>query len=282
MGTTCTDDDSDSFWNIALSEEPDHRCLNEDSDGECADHITTRVFHLPNIPTPLYLSSLPELMGAWSPVGAQVWHASGVLASLEFNLDQVQTVLEIGSGAVGLSGLALAFGLGDKSKSIILTDLKEDGILDQLGRNVRNNVSTRTPQGISQHATVHVQELDWCSLEQVNSLPSIDLVIGSELVYTNETSKACAFLLQRLLLLNPNLQIAIVQVLDRPGWLEFLDCFPNKRIAQPLPLELHDRAMKIIGREALGTLSRDDYGLCLIANDNMPFISIMNLSPDLH
>jgi predicted nicotinamide N-methyase len=263
------DDEEDAFWAIALSTEPRHRNFSDADDNDDDDFCdsNTAVYRVEDVD--LHLSSLPESSGAWSPVGAQIWHASAVLACLPFNFDSFHTVLEIGSGAVGLSGLALAVRMKEQSKLMILSDVDE-GIMDQLQSNV--NLNTAKVLGDKQDAIhiaqVQVEEIDWRAAAAIDVLPPLDLIVGSELVYTDETSAACALLLKNLLARNRQARVVIIQVFDRPGWSEFLSFLSDKaiRIVQPLPPEWHDRAVKMIRKEALGTLSRDDYGLCLIAN----------------
>lgn len=266
--------DEDEFWAVALSSEQSrfefsdgNNDIDYDDDEETCDRRTS-IYRLQSPRIDFHLSSLPELSGAWSPVGAQIWHASAVLACLPFNFDHVNTVLEIGSGAVGLSGLILAARMNEKSKSIILSDMEEDGILDQLQSNVDVNTSRLRGDNQVNLAQVCVESLDWREIKAIDKLPSLDLIVGSELVYTAETSKACASLINNLLAKNVQASVAIVQVFDRPGWSEFLALMYNKNIdiIQPLPPEWHDRASELLCKEALGTLSRDDYGLCLIGN----------------
>jgi predicted nicotinamide N-methyase len=264
------DDDEDAFWAIALSTEPRHQDFEDADDNDDDDFCdsNTAVYRVENVD--LHLSSLPESSGAWSPVGAQIWHASAVLACLPFNFESFRTVLEIGSGAVGLSGLALAVRMKDPSKLMLLSDVDEEGIMGQLQSNVNLNttkVLSGSQDGV-QMTQVRVEEIDWRVATAIDVLPPLDLIVGSELVYTDETSAACALLLKNLLDRNPQARVAIIQVFDRPGWSEFLTLLSDKaiRIVQPLPPEWHDRAAKMIRKEALGTLSRDDYGLCLLAN----------------
>jgi len=229
----------------------------------------------------LKVSSLAESEGIMSPLGAQAWHASSLLAaylilhqdSLFENTirDEEIHCLELGSGAVGLSGMALAAVL-DKTyphSSILLTDLtSESGILENLQENVQRNKPSY-PNG-----DVRVQPLDWNDYtdhESAPSLPSLDLVVGSELVYTEETAIACAAVITRLLHDNPNLTVLIIQVTDRPGFeTHFLPLLQTNfvvRVQQPLDAELHEAASRTVagvGEQLGGTLDRFAYGACWI------------------
>ena len=288
------------------------------------------------------LYPLPSDDGVMGPVGGDVWHAAALLASLPLRLSDANCVLEIGSGAVGLSGLCLAQrmmlpstnttttttsatyhwhnhvdndnechneALSSSSEPIqaataearrlILTDVPDHGIVNNLRKNVQQNISRLYNHNTTKSLVdVLVQTLDWTDETALQSLPTplgIDALVGSELVYSPETGHACATLLKRLLRQYPNLQCYLVQVHDRPGWQTFLHTLLSKqdptkhdnnnnhsndekdgnhgddhspiqvRTLQPLPPEWHDQAVVLLGgKEALGTPSRLDYSLCWI------------------
>lgn len=274
----------DDFWTIALSDEaPPNNERDEDDEDPFLDNLQVaqrlKTYLLDGIT--LTVSSLPQTEGIWSPLGAQAWHASSLLASYlishgndllvfeKINSGDNVTVLELGSGAVGLSGMTLAAVLENtnRSASVLLTDLPEDGILENLQDNVNRNKSSFP------NIDVQVQPLDWMdyiSAATVPSLPPLDLVIGSELVYTEETARSCAAVVTRLLKDNPKLSIVIIQVMDRPGFeshfLPLLNDF-EIRIQQPLDAELHEAASRIVasaGDQLGGTLDRFAYGICWI------------------
>ena len=286
----------DEFWTIALSDEtPPNNGRHEENDEDpfldspqVAQRLKT--YSLPDGIT-LTVSCLPQREGIWSPLGAQAWHASSLLASyliiahrdddlVHIVLETIKsgnkhvTVLELGSGAVGLSGMTLATVLENTnchSASVLLTDLPHDGILENLQDNVNRNKVSSFP-----NIDVQVQPLDWrdyirgCA-ETVPSLPPLDLVIGSELVYTEETARCCAAIVTRLLKDNPKLLIVIIQVMDRPGFeLHFLQPLLNDfeiRIQQPIDAELHEVATRIVasaGDQVGGTLDRFAYGICWV------------------
>jgi predicted nicotinamide N-methyase len=282
----------DDFWTIALSgdgEAPPKSERGGDGEHENENSFVDDVLQVArglktySLPDGIVLngSSLPQTEGIWSPLGAQVWHASSLLACYlishraalfeQVKSDDHVTVLEIGSGAVGLSGMALAavFESSNRSASVLLTDLPEDGILKNLQNNVNRNKSSSFPS-----IDVQVQPLDWgdyINATSVPSLPQLDLVIGSELIYTEETARSCAAVVTHLLQKNnPKLLIVILQVTDRPGFeTHFLPLLHDLhvRIQQPLDAELHEAASLLVasaGDKLVGTLDRCAYGLCWI------------------
>jgi hypothetical protein len=248
------------------------------------------------------------------------------------------TILELGSGAVGLSGMAMAVAMSrlrpertvadspsntmansstddpngndsdvPKTLTIILTD-NEPSVLVQLNTNVNHNqhhwTTSSATKAMFATTNVHVKNLDWndpSTIAQWNnefeleypkgglnngsrnnedlseSLPStIDLVIGSELVYTDETAMACTKLLLHLLETYPTISILIVQVTDRHGWEEILvpRIHDFGASIQPLVMstEIHGLASTMIIPG--GTLDRFAFGAVLIQNKNAPSINI--------
>lgn len=284
----------DEFWAIALlSRDECAQCPNhhneDDTDAQQVDSAPEKLktYKLEG-GISLHVSELPEQEGVYSPLGAHAWHASILLGTyLIRNLSNVLprdpdntdelTALELGSGAVGVSGIVLAAALSTKHKhaTVMLTDVPDSDILNHLRTNVNRNQYLFTD-----NVNVHVQALDWmeylCSTETPAALlPPLQLVIGSELVYSKETAHGCASIVARLLKDNPKLVVMILQVMDRPG-LE-TDFLPNLTLAgfhvsiqQPLDAELHERASLALGNEKLGgTLDRFAYGLCTIQNKPM-------------
>lgn len=217
-------------------------------------------------------------------------------------------ILELGSGAVGLSGLVCTYALqhyhttshywpGDNTHfTVYLTD-NDPPVLEQLKKNVDENrnkligpLLTMSDEDGCQDQNdnlvqVKVSHLDWNDEEDEdnsttnttttttsilsNLLPNdIALVIGSELVYTQETADACVKLLLRLLKQHPNVEIYIVQVMDRYGWTETV--IPTLEAANvivetfSIPFEIHDLATTMIPMG--GTLDRHAYGYVRIYN----------------
>ena len=281
--------EEDDFWRVAMS--GDETALSDRHYDETDDESSRTGQQAPSLKTYLFpngvtleVSTLPETQGIFSPLGSQAWHASLLLASYlisrqDFIFENsllpgnIITALELGSGAVGLSGLTLAAVLGKicPSANVLLTDLPEYGILTNLQDNVTRN-QTAFP-----NVNVQVQPLNWMDYSASNTsvphLPPLDLVVGSELVYTRETATACAAVVTRLLQDNPMLVVLIVQVMDRPGFkTHFLPLFQEQfhvRIDHPLNENLHDMASEIVASSAevqhlAGSLDRSAYGACWI------------------
>lgn len=281
--------EDDEFWRLALmsNEQRKVEAAPNYDDDEPDVTITQgankrlKTYNLPDDIT-LSVSNLAESEGVMSPLGAQAWHASSLLAAYlihhKDSLLRGTTVkdhdihcMELGSGAVGLSGMTLAAVLNNlySDASVLLTDLAtERGVLETLQDNVSRN------EHVFPNIDVRVQALDWNDFtdsEYVPSLPPFDFVIGSELIYTTETAVACAAVVTRLLHDNPNLMILIIQVVDRPGFeTHFLPLLRQEFdvcVEQPLDAELHDAASTIVasvGDQLGGTLDRFAYGSCWI------------------
>eukprot|EP00934_Nitzschia_sp_Nitz4_P006961 Nitzschia sp. Nitz4//scaffold130_size63480//15354//16310//NITZ4_006242-RA/size63480-processed-gene-0.77-mRNA-1//1//CDS//3329535168//6951//frame0 len=302
----------------------------DDDSQDLADQAKVWTYHLPHCrDTPLRLRPLPATDGVWSPVGADAWYASALLScmllsslsskqSLEHPFSslvrdstctdkqtkggtsqqerlQPRSILELGSGAVGLSGLACGLALRHfapllftQQWDVYLTD-NDSLVLDQLERNVAdhrhvfdNNTTTATQDSLQ--VRVHVQSLEWddCTPPKAacgssTSLLSqwredeVALVLGSELVYTKETAQACLKILQRLLKDHPNVEIWIVQVTDRFGWMEVI--VPALEAAGvllesiPISMDIHSMAETMIPMG--GTLDRYAYGCVRIRNQKV-------------
>ncbi|KAL3934143.1 MAG: hypothetical protein SGBAC_010074 [Bacillariaceae sp.] len=261
------EEEDDDFWKIALEEEPasnrekngvwdddDDDDDGNESDSGAIDGFKPVAYRLPTTNVTLHLESLPAADGVWSPLGADAWYASAILASMVLTnnvpkilLPSTKTVLELGSGAVGLSGLACAVAMmmtsfprqeeenmdGSRSRRIILTD-NDPPVLEKLKWNTKRNQDAILAASTSSKPIdldIKVQHLDWNEKCDESFRNSIDLVIGSELVYTQETGEACSRMLEELLLNNSsssssnnnnnnNIDIWVVQVTDRYGWLD--------------------------------------------------------------
>jgi predicted nicotinamide N-methyase len=226
------ENDLDGFWQIALDSTSERRWRDENDSDEDGDEDSARIsrYLLPTTSITLQAQPLPATDGIWSPVGAVAWYSSALLATILLEEDEEigslfpkhcrkPVILELGSGAVALSGLACAIALGRhfEQATIILTD-NDPPVLDQLKVNVDRN-----QQHFPKHVDIQVQSLDWNDSDSLDSsVLSLDLVIGSELVYTQETATACMDLLVHLLERHPKLKIVIVQVTDRFGWNEIM------------------------------------------------------------
>ena len=281
--------DNDDFWNIALSEESvkdaSFQSQDEDVDDE-EDYYDSKEnsavakftkYHLPTTDVTLRLQSLPSTDGVWSPLGADAWYASALLASLLLTTTTIEddnkdnndcVVLELGSGAVGLSGLACAVALANQMKKsmtkakVILTD-NDATVLKALQRNVETN--REAILALCDTVQVEVQHLDWKDgFHSLGSSP-LDLVIGSELVYTKDTAIALCHLLEELLMDNNHqrLKICVVQVTDRFGWLDIvlphLESIDGVIIrSESISSDIHDLACTMIPMG--GTLDRHAYG----------------------
>jgi Lysine methyltransferase len=306
----------DAFWQIALAtggskreigDGDDSSSIHEDdtcndiSDGnEHAPAVTTRTrsFRLPlagklfpNGVT-LRLSSLAT--GIASPLGAEAWYGSALLCGSLIDpksddvrkaLDDAGTALELGSGAVGLSGLTLACVMAQRQHRrttphgtstgapprLFLTDHDEQ-VLRQLKANV-----TRATRQLTQEfpdallADIGVRRLDWNDAATVHSDlrdADIRLVVGSELVYTERNARACAEMILALLAANPRALVMIVQVTERDGWsTAFLPTLlaSNFLIVKTEPADpaWHELAASMIPLG--GTTECFDFGVCYIS-----------------
>lgn len=114
--------------------------------------------------------------------------------------DSSVTVLELGSGAVGLAGLVLAWCYQQhqtekgQRRRVLLTDY-EHHVLHQLKRNVSRNAHLlQTDFDDNETICIDVTPLDWGKPPTdwnayfgLGADQAIDLIIGSELVYTQKT-----------------------------------------------------------------------------------------------
>ena len=344
--TTTREEENDDFWTIALQHDDGERTEDladeddEDDDG-AHDLAKPTIYRIPSMMmnnndddddddengefTTLRLCPLPSTEGVWSPVGADAWYASALLASLflshnvrhpfsnifsassSCNLmngatagDCPRTIIELGSGAVGLSGFVCALALEayhhhhyHKQQSnhnntgkngvvavpaptwkVLLTD-NDAPVLRQLERNLQANHAVLTSRTMR---NVHIEVVAWDWKEdspahealQPNNNNNVVLVVGSELVYTEETAKACVHLLIRLLQQYPDVEIWIVQVVDRYGWWDIVVPTLHQQNDDicvdsiPLTPEIHNRAMRMVPMG--GALDRHAYGAFCIYN----------------
>jgi hypothetical protein len=320
--------DDDEFWQVALEGSGvennifvgEHDASEEEDDDAGEPCRSTEIVHrleFPDYPSlSLRLRSLPLSQCIRSPLGAQAWYGSALLTALLLSdatagarihqhlesfssSEQCVSALELGSGAVGLSSLALGWMLKHRPKGrscqkqddrIVLTD-NDNHVLQQLRENIKFNIERIEPQSVSTMPKYQVEHLDWndgynrkalfrnSSLhthgnETEPSFPSasLQLVVGSELVYTTETARACAHVVRSILDQNPNVLIAIVQVADRDGWDDIF--LPTLRQAEGVCVEdmflvdavLHERASRLIRHG--GTMDRFGFALCYISKSN--------------
>lgn len=300
-------EEDDDFWKIALEEEPtsnrekngvwDDDDDDDESDSDAIDGMRPVAYRLPITNVTLHLESLPAADGVWSPLGADAWYASALLASMVLTnnvpkilLPSTKTVLELGSGAVGLSGLACAVAMmmtrteeenmdGRRHRRIILTD-NDPPVLEKLKWNTQRNQDAILAASTSSKPIdldIQVQHLEWNENCDESFRNSIDLVIGSELVYTHETGEACSRMLEELLTNNNNIDIWVVQVTDRYGWLDIvvphLECLKEVSVdSVPISNDTHALAATMIPMG--GTLDRHAYGAFHIYSTDGPEHSI--------
>jgi Lysine methyltransferase len=316
------DEENDDFWMIAMDDRTGRegyvRWDVGDNEGEddVDDSAKTTSYRIPSMisedrdsgTVTLKLRPLPPTDGIWSPVGADAWYASALLAalliqkdthnatfrhpfsnvfSLESNNDEVRegcnVIVELGSGAVGLSGFVCALALDDlihridgkvsrqaQEWKILMTD-NDVPVLEQLGRNLQANqpplkgVSSAAVSSTKDRCQVEIAFWDWEEDQPAQGLQPKDnvvLVVGSELVYTKETADACVGLLLRLLRTYPDVEIWNVQVSDRYGWWEIVVPVLQQNEIHvdkvPIAPEVHDMAMDMV--QMGGTLDRYAYG----------------------
>ncbi|KAG7368142.1 lysine methyltransferase [Nitzschia inconspicua] len=302
-------DDADSFWDIALMQYPEEK-LEDDGDHDCTINDSEQqggkvtLYRLPNTSITLELAQLPQEEGVWSPVGCDAWYASALLSCLvlqeaekammsdEFpsggrcgifppvhDTSRPFQVLELGSGAKALSGLAAAVALSRLSNrfpswTVTLTDNQLE-VLHQMERNVAANQSKIISAEASRIIQrINVDYLDWgTNFDEIDPekqcILNADVVLGSELVYTEETASALIKILLTLLKRNSGVSIWIVQVTDRHGWSEIvlptLESHPGVIVdTVPLTRELHDTARTLVPMG--GALDQYAFGAVKISN----------------
>ena len=195
------------------------------------------------------------------------------------------TALELGSGAVGMAGLSLAWQLrhqqqrpGGRHARVILTD-HEPAVLRQLQDNVTRNQHVYlnddcNGDGESLMTTVECQvaSLDWGHHHDAASWNALlgcrlDLIFGSELVYTPETATACRDCILSLTERFPLCLVCIVQIVDREGWRTIF--LPGLRqaglfvVEQAVDVDCDAAANAMMKRG--GSLDRFDFGICYMS-----------------
>jgi Lysine methyltransferase len=266
---------NDAFWDIAMMPNLLPTFLqNDEILAEDLEQCHLRSYRIVDPPLEFRLCPLIPSSGIWSPVGADLWYASAILSLIPFHFSRFDTVLEIGSGAVGLAGLSLAARLGDESKTIILSDIGDFEILTHLQKNIDRNAH------VSSCAKIMVQKIDWSDHSVINDLPKIDLIVGSELIYTPETALACSSFISKLFIHKPNCVALIVQVIDRPGWPDVLTSFSDNfvEIINPLPSKVHKQVRHMLGKTMHGTSDMTKYGLCFIGSKDSCISTVINKS----
>ena len=220
------------------------------------------------------------------------------------------TALELGRGAVGLAGIVMGLILAQYASSsgdddntqdrkhqlhmaprVILTD-NDTKVVKNLQQNVDKTLSGLLANNDSSVPMpllpdLQVQHLDWdqyqtSDLLQNTKAHSLQLIFGSELVYTGETAKACANIVLELLRANPDALVFILQVTDRDGWTNvFLptlyQCDHLKAVEETMEhSELHQLAATIIPPG--GTLDRFAFGGCYIFHTHGRVASLLGSS----
>ena len=292
------EEDGDGFWQIAFMNSENavgyERDLSDDDEDTAKDSSSvvgkTTTYKFPNTSVSLQLAELPAEDGIMSPVGADAWYASALLTSMilqDGDVDRSRIlgsnvtpskkrplrVLELGSGTKALPGFATAIALTSSMKerlpswTVTLTDNDMD-CLRQLKSNVQANLSkVLSKDDESDNSHIHVEYLDWGDDFERNptrkNLLNADVVIGSELVYTNETAHALVNVFTSLFAYNDNIDIWIVQVKDRSGWQETVLPFVETRAdvtveTIPMPWDIHEMASSMI--EMGGALDRHAFG----------------------
>jgi Lysine methyltransferase len=307
--------EEDAFWKIALDEEvgsqTEEKNRDPSSEPTCVYVLDLRE---PYATLQCQLTALPLPSWTEQSTGAQAWYGSALLSALllqsphDDDRSRIHqyicaharrrhssiSILELGSGAVGLAGVVAGFSIlthlrtislpreGAKTCRVFLTD-HDPHVLHQLELNVRSNEM----QWLQRFAKSEIPEfvvksLDWKDGWRRDA--SIHLVIGSELVYNTNTACDCAQLVLQLLQDFPGLLVVLVQVTHRDGWIEVF--LPTVRqtagvvIQEEVPShELHTAASKLVAPG--GTLHpRADFTVCYIyhQNEEKYYSSMENLS----
>jgi hypothetical protein len=223
-------------------------------------------------------------------LGANVWFGSAILSAMfqqltivpvnkectqenviqshlnRFHNNATINVLELGSGAVGLTGIVVGLSISgyiemidvqnqndtdcytrkkqQKKCRMILTD-HDPNVIQQLQCNIQSTIVQLQNQFPSHTILPEfiVQDLDWnddtfvlnannvetssdCTSSNIGHHKNIEqqqqqclqLVVGAELVYNNETADACIHIVLQLLQKHFNVLIVLVQLSDRDGW----------------------------------------------------------------
>ncbi|KAL3936255.1 MAG: hypothetical protein SGARI_002635 [Bacillariaceae sp.] len=278
------EDNDDGFWQVAFMNDNAvvgcERDLSDDDDKDtekdssAVGKATTYNFKDMSIS----LRELPAEDGILSPVGADAWYASALLTSLILQdsdndkriihselPNRPLRVLELGSGTKALPGFAAAIALAKErfpSWTVTLTDNDMDCL-----RQLKSNVQVNRSKILHDNTFINVECLDWGDNFESNptskDLLKTNVVIGSELVYTNETARALVNVFTALFAHNDNIDIWIVQVMDRSGWQEIVLPFVGAREdvtveTIPMPWDVHEMASSMIPMG--GALDRHAFG----------------------
>lgn len=260
------------------------------------DDDETEVHDSRGITLELTALSLLTHQGEQNPVGAQGWFASAVLSSLllldwrhpvlRMDLERLvstnantsanhnttdgpRTVLEIGSGAISLVGMAMTWILAQHQQEhvkqrlewdtasnepwtsrVVLTD-SNPKCLAQLEINVETaRIGIQKYFNASAYDTnafpdLHVRSLDWENYDKaqavldVENTGTVDLVLGAELVYTSTGAGMCSHQIAKILNDNPRAVLWLAQY-PRDGWLHVLKIALERRLPGRLKLQSFD------------------------------------------
>ena len=112
------------------------------------------------------------------------------------------------------------------------------------------------------------QHLDWNDYSSHQHTSSLQLVIGSELVYSQETAHACAQVVLSILHQHPDVLVFILQVTDRDGWKNvFLPALRGHADIKVVEEPMEDFSLHQVGSQLIppgGTLDRFAFGGCFI------------------
>jgi Lysine methyltransferase len=275
--------EEDAFWTVALDNGDDSFPKERKYDRFSA---RTCVYELA-LPEPYGtlrcpLAHLPLPFGTERSTGAQAWYGSALLSALflqtsDDEIVRIQrhicaytdrsgtsdlSILELGSGAVGLSGIVAGFAMlahlrtasarAEEAIScrVFLTD-RDAPVLQQLEQNLRcNEVQWMKQFPKWQLPEFVVQSLHW---EDGWKGREPQLVIGSELVYNTATATACAHMVRQLLDRSPDVWVILVQVAHRDGWSDVF--LPTVRRAVGVAIHEHVPAPEL--QDIAGRARRD-------------------------
>lgn len=206
-------------------------------------------------------------------LGAYIAGVAGCRSPLKARIDQPGdvTALELGSGAVGIAGLCMTWRLKQKNggfHQVIMSD-NEDVLLRQLNENVSNNLHILDRGNEATTVDCRVVLIDWDKSTDWDSVLGgrLDIIFGSELVYTPENAAACRDCILALTQLFPHALVCICQIVDREGWGNIF--LPGLRHAGLFVVEEAvdvdcDGAANLMMKRG-GSLDRFDFGICYIS-----------------
>lgn len=223
--------------------------------------------------------------GIMNPIGGELWEASLLLCCLILrNVSYFipSVVLKLGSG-IGIPSILILIikqrYLRSKSHgscgSLYLTDCDEE-VLHNLKLIVtsqfpESSVTTRADSDLSSSSLVaHVQQIDWnnflgedsfVSGQNEMTIPLCDIMIGSELVYTNTQLGLSSLILYVIFYLlrltfgrhslrdNRCKEVVIIQLRSRPGFAEFIDSLSAEEMMcssiEDIPLWMYQGAQQM-------------------------------------